>query len=77
MSLSTKRARRMDQIATLIEKVVKERSSRLLEINRQAKLCNKMIKKIMMTRMEKNTVMKMKSWKTEDQTILLINRINL
>ena len=67
----------MDQIATLIEKVVKERSSRLLEINRQAKLCNKMIKKIMMTRMEKNTVMKMKSWKTEDQTILLINRINL
>ena len=77
MNLSTKRAKRMDLTVTLIEKVVKERSSRLLEINRQAKLCNKMIKKIMMTRMEKNTVMKMKSWKTEDQTILLINRINL
>jgi len=72
MNLSTKRAKRMDLTVTLIEKVVKERSSRHLEINRQAKICVKMIK---MTRMENNTVMKTNSWKMEDQTISLINRI--
>lgn len=64
----------MDLTVTLIEKVVKERSSRLLEINRQAKICVKMIK---MTRMENNTVMKTNLWKMEDQTISLINRITL
>ena len=74
MNLSTKRAKRMDLTVTLIEKVVKERSSRLLEINQQAKICVKMIK---MTRMENNTVMKTNSWKMEDQTISLINRITL